>query len=340
MSEKVDTRKKDANRQDLHGEVENILIGKRLKEGKKFFEEGRYVEAIEKFSYVLGMEDNDIARQYLGRCYYRLDKYQMAYNHFEYLSKNSSAEMRDYGTSMVASVEILWGNYGKAIKILKALPKNTNNTINLAIVYWKKYKTENDEFSIREAMRLLDKLDIHNIDEYFVKKMYHLKALIYQAQKEHRLAKGYYKRALKLAANDVEEGRILNDYSSLLIELKEYPEAKEILEKAWSLVEKKNKTEEAFNNKWKGIIALVERDYESAKKYLDEAAKVLKDKDMIADLACIDFILANITRDEDFYKAAQYFADGRYFEDMYEEMEDRDEKVLELYLDSFKNNQS
>lgn len=335
MSGKKTRGKNHAQRQDSQDEVENILIRKRLKEGKNFFEEGNYIEAIEKFAMVIGTARNDQARQYLARCFYRLEKYEKAYDHFLYLADHATGEMKDYAVSMIATIEEMHGNIDKAIKILRDLPKSTKNLINLSIMYWKKYKAENSDYSVREAMSLLDQVQFEDINDSLKKRVFHLRALIYQTQNEHRLAKGFYKRAIKLADNDVAEGRILNDYASLFLERKEFDKARELLDQARTLVKGKSKVEEAFNNKWTGFLLVSLKEFKESKTYLESAAKVLREKDLLEEAAVIDFIMAKLTRDEDFYKAAEYFAKGIYYEKMSEEVTDRDEKILDFYLDSF-----
>ena len=327
-------RKKKSKEKELPGGIENILINKRINEGNKLYGQGRYIEAIEEFSKALGKSDNHEARKNLAKCYYKLEKYEKAYKHFSYLAEKADDKMKNYGASMIAAVEIVWGNYSQAIKILKKLPKTHYNLLNLSLIYWKKYKSFNEDYAIIEAMRCLNKIDLSQFSNVYKEKVYHLKGLIYQTQNDNRLSESFYNKALKVATDEIAQGRILNDYASLHIELEDYDAARELLTKARTLVLDKSKIEEAFNDKWLGMLAYKEDELEDCKFHLSKAARVLRDKDLIEEAAGIEFFLSKIARDEDFYKSAEYFASGLYFEKLSEEVEERDEKVIDFYINS------
>lgn len=337
MNEKnaISRTEKGVKKKEFSGEKENNSVDDLIKQGINFFEKGQFIEAIGVLATAFGMSKSELAKQYLGRCYYGLQKYELAYECFEYLAEYSTGEVQDYGKSMVAAVEIVWGNSGKAIKILKDLPPEPRNLISLAIAYWKEFKIKKGEHSIREAMRILDKIDLTNISSYWAKRIFHLKALIYQSQKEYSQAESFYYKALHHSVAGIEKGAVLNDYASLLIELNRKDEASSILEQAQLLIRHKSEIEEAFNNKWLGILAIEKKEYESARIYLEKAGAVLREKDLLSELAGIEYLLASIAKKRDFYKAAEYFANGRIFEKQYEEVKDRDEKVLNFYFDSF-----
>lgn len=318
--------------------MENYSNEELLNIGIELFEKTEYVEAIEAFATILGREKNDLAHQYIARCFYRLEKYEAAYRHFEILATHAEGKMKDYGASMMATIEEMRGNIGKAIKILRSLPNNPTNTVNLAIMYWKEYKIKKGEHSIREAMKLLDNITSANIPDIFVQRINHLKALFNQAQKEYKLAEKYYLNALLLSeTNPMDRGSILNDYSSLLIECQRYSEAKEKLLMAQDIVKGKNELEEALNNKWLGILAIRQGQYHQAKILLDKAIKVIKDRALLVEVAGITFLLSELTTKEDdnFYKAADYYADGVALEKLLKEVKERDEKIINLYFDNF-----
>ncbi len=302
--------------------------------GVKLFDTGNYIEAIEIFSIIMSESGSLLARQYLARCYYRLERYEAAYKHYEYLSRHGENNMKDYSLSMIATIEEMWGNIDKAIKIMRSLPSNTRNLINLAIMYWKKYKIVKEEFSIREAMKILNRIDVDKVSNGSIERINHLRALFCQVQKEYNLSETYFKRALELSDRE-EKGKILNDYASLLIEIGRVEEAEEFLMKARKLVYGNSEMGEAFNNKWLGILYIIQRKYYEAKIHLEKAAKVLREKELLQELAGIDFLLADLAKKEDFYKAAEYFADGVASERLSEEVKERDEKIIDFYFDSF-----
>lgn len=309
-----------------------------LNKGIDLFEKKEYIEAIEAFATILGRDKSDLAHQYIARCFYRLDKYDVAYRHFEYLANHAEGKLKDYGSCMMATIEEMRGNIGKAIKILRSLPNNPTNTVNLAIMYWKEYKTKKGEHSIREAMKLLDNIACTEIPDVFVERINHLKALFNQAQKEYKLAEKFYLNALILSeSNPLDRGSILNDYSSLLIECQRYDEAKEKLLMAQEIVKGKNELEEALNNKWLGILAIRQGQYHQAKTLLDKAIKVIRDRALLEEVAGITFLLSELTTkdDDNFYKAADYYADGVALEKLLKEVKERDEKIINLYFDNF-----
>lgn len=314
--------------------VENIPIGNEFSQGIQLFEIGDYEEAIEAFAMILGRGEDLLARQYLGRCYYRIDKYESAYRHFSELLK-ADGELRDYGCSMIAAIDIIRGKYDKAIKALRDLPKNTNNLVNLSMLYWKKYQAKREEHLLFESLKILNKIDVTSVAPVFIKRIFHQKAVIFQAQKEFCLAERFYLDAIPLAENDPAKGQIINDYASLYIEIGKIDKAAEMLAEARSLVVGKDPVQEAFNNKWLGLISIKHNRYEEARVFLENAAKVIKEKELFEEIAGIDYLLAELYKEIDFYKAAEYFASGYVFENSLREVKERDEKIIGYYFDYF-----
>lgn len=190
-------------------------IDKFLDEGKKLFKEEEYVRAIEKFAMILGKRDDELARQYLGRCYFRMEKYDIACQHFSEIRDNSTGEYRDYAEAMLATIDAIRGNYERAISILKSLPRKPWYQINLSIAYWKLYEIKKEESLLKEIEEILDRLKKDDLNKSLLEKGFHLKALVYQAYQDYQQAEEYYQKALELVENKGERGRILTDYESL-----------------------------------------------------------------------------------------------------------------------------
>lgn len=326
----------NVQKKELPKDMTNMSEEEKMGLGIELFDQGSYIEAIEVFSRIAGHE-NMFARQYLARSYYRLDLYESAFKHFSYLAEHAEGATRDYGASMVAAIEIMWGNYGKAIRGLKRLPENPTNLINLAIVYWNKYTVEKDEQSIWEAFRLLKKIYGNSVSTFNLHKAYRLQALLYQAQKEFRMAESYYQKALEISDSPIDSGALLNDYASLHIEEGDFDKAKRSLDQAYEMVKGVSELEEAFNNKWYGILAILQDEQQKAKEYLEKAVQVIRDKGLLQELAGIFYTLADLTKDENFFKAAEYFSNGLSFERLSEEVKERNEKIIQFYFDSFFN---
>lgn len=341
MSEKrtssTQSRTTKGKKKELPDGNSNNTEKTKMEIGEELFNEGKYIEAIAVFS-ILAEQGDLLARQYLARCYFRLDMYDPAYKEFSLLAESEDDEMRDYGTSMVAFLEMTRGNYSAAIKKFRALPEKPRNLLNLAIVYWKKYQVHKDEVSIWEALRVLKKIPLDSVSIRRKQHYYHINALIRQALKEYNTAESFYQRALDIFVTPLDNATILNDYASLYIERGKFTEAEQILIKARELIDGKNELEEAFNNKWFGIIALIQKRRDDAKKYLEKAVAVLYDKELLRELACLFYILADVMKRDNFVKAADYFAQGLNFEQRSEEVKDRDEKIIKFYLDSFFGN--
>ena len=77
------------------------------------------------------------------------------------------------------------------------------------------------------------------------------------------------------------------------------------------------------------------KENEKARIYLEKAVNVLREKDLFSEIAGLEYLLSDLAKKSNFYKAAEYFASGRTFEKHFEEVKDRDEKVLNFYFDSF-----
>lgn len=306
-----------------------------LAQGKQLYQSAKYLEAIEIFSALLSIQDHVEARMYLAACHYRLENYEVAYKHLTNTFDRAEDEQKEIIASMLVAIDIIWGNHNKAIKMLKKLPKSIPNQINLCLLYWKKFKSEKDECSIREALNILNQIDASSANHHSLQKVYHLKGLFYQAQQLYNLAETNYKTALEYTTNDTEKGSILNDYASLFIECEKLDEAENMLYSAKQMVKGKDRIHEAFNNKWLGIISMNKNKYDDAKKYLENAARLIKEKGLLEEIAVVNFLLAKLHQKGDFYKAADYYADGVTYERLAEEVNERDEKILSFYLSSF-----
>lgn len=328
------TRTSKIKKKELPKDITNMSEDGKMKLGIALFDQSSYIEAIEVFSRITG-EDELLARQYLARCYYRMLQYESAYVHFSYLVEHGDDTMRDYGASMVASLEMMWGNYGNAIKQLRSLPENPRNLINLALAFWKKYQAQKEEFSIMEAMRLLRKINLDTVSPLFKHTIFHLIGLIYQAQKEYNLAASYYQRAIEINVSPVNLGMVLNDYASLHVERADFADAYKILFQVKEMSAGKYDMVEAFTNKWLGVLASIQNKHQEASQYLQQAAKLIHDRDLFKELANILYILADSMKNKNFYKAAEYFSDAMNYEKLSEEVKERDEKVVMFYYGGF-----
>lgn len=327
-------RPKKIIKKELPVDMTNMSERSKMELGIGLFDQGSYPEAIEVFSRIID-EDTLLARQYLARCYYRMLQYESAYVHFSYLVEHGEGKTRDYGASMVAAIEMMWGNYGNAIKQLRLLPENPQNLINLALAFWKKYQTQKEEFSIRESMRLLRKINLDTVSPLVKHTVFHLMALIYQAQKDYNLADSFYKKAIEMDVPLLNLGMALNDYASLHIERANFDEAYKILYQVRDFALGKYDIVEGFNNKWLGILASIHFKHQEAAQYLQQAAKFIHDKDLFIQLAGALIILANSTKNKDFFTAAEYFSNALNYEKLSEEVTERDEKIVMFYYGGF-----
>lgn len=247
-------------------------LGQQMERGIQLFDERKYIEAIEVFATMIALTNDDLARQYLARCYFRLELYEVAYRHYQYISEHCTEKHQSYGISMVAAIEGIRGNYGRSIELYNMLPTTKNNVINLSIVYWKKFKEALEEKYLRAALENLDRIDLEGLEEHFLRRIYHIRALIYQAQKQYDVADKYYQQAMELAEGGLRKGQILNDYASLFIDLNDYEKAQELLLAARRMIDAKSKKEISINSKWLQILA--EKQLEEGKKYYQEGKYV------------------------------------------------------------------
>ena len=330
------TKERKKAEKELPIGMENIPDNEEFREGILFFEEQEYIEALDIFSSILMEQRDDYARLYLARCYHRLEKSKIAYKHYSFLSESSSLKMREYGKSMLAALEVELGDYGRGIRILRSMPKNTNMSLNLCLLYWRKYKVENDELALHEALKILNSLNIELSKTNFIKRFHHTKAIIYQAQKTYSLAEVCYQEALKFAENDISRGRILNDYASLHIECSQYDEAEKMLDEVISLVEDKSEVQKAFYNKWMGILERKRQNFTSAKIYLEKALKLIKEHDLVQEAAEVSLILAEFAQKDgkDFSEVADYYADGLIHVRKLKEVTSNNEKINDFYYDN------
>lgn len=313
--------------------MEDNLVKKKIKEGIELFKKCDFYQAIESFAMVLGHKENDSARRYLARCYFRIGNYQAAYKHFDILS--NSEEFKDYAISMIATIKAIQGNYGEAIKILKKLPQTTHNLINLSIMYWQKYKVEKTEWFLLEAKRILNSIDLPTTPKTFHWSIHTNLGIITQTLKEYSAAESHYKKALKSTDNPIHQGKALNEYGNLYIDMDKLDEAKEILDQASELV-KKNSVAEGYNAKYRGLIYRKQKNYEEAIKWLKLASTNFEEQNLYLELAEVCIMLVTLHYpDTEFYDLATIFADVLHFEKKLKEVCNLDEKAVDFIVNNF-----
>lgn len=296
------------------------MVDLELEKGIKLFEKGEYQRARYFFSMALGKNENNLmARQYLGRSYYRDEKsgsYDLALEHFQVLYNSDDEEKKYYGASMIAIIKGLRGEHDYSIKLLRKLPETINNTINLAIVHIMKFKATNENWLLEESKRILDTLQIIDIPTKFHWRIFISYGMVFQYSKNLEQSEKYYNKALRSTKNNLNRGKILNEYGLLKIETGQLKQADDLLNEALSLIENKSIREVAFNSKYRGILEIRRNKHARAKDFLQEASKIYKEKGLLTELADVYRILVELENpSKDFYSLANNYSESVFTRD-------------------------
>ncbi|MCK4257766.1 MAG: hypothetical protein KAX49_02245 [Halanaerobiales bacterium] len=325
----------EREKKELTIDIENIAIKRKIEEGIELFNLSKYVHAIEKFSMVLGSFEYGLARQYLGRCYFRLEKYEQAYNHFNKLLEDK--RYRDYGLSMLATIYAIWGHYKEALKEIKKIPPKPSNLIKqLYILYYIHKHTKRDS-TLSDATQIMRKITRMEMSKSLKRKFYLASGMVWQAQKENSLAESQFLKALQLAVTDLDKAKILNELGLLYLELNDLSRAENILLEVHDLLKDSNSEEKGVNYKLLGLLERKKKNLEKAQYYLQEAVKILREKETYLAAAEVNCLLMNLYK-EDFYVSAEYFANVLQCEQSIEEVKKQNEKILNIIDGNFDDN--
>lgn len=313
-------------KKELPSDSENIVNGK-IDEGIAHFEAGMYIEAIEVFSRLLGEKEDDYVRQYLARCFFRLEKYEIASKHFTVLL--SSTRYHDYATSMLATINIIWGNYNEALRRIRSLPPKPSNTvIHLYILYYIHKHTKQD-WVLYDAEKLMRKISVLDLKDSIKWKYYLACGMIRQALEEYSLAKHHYETALSFAHFESDRAKILDEFGSLYLETGQLLEAEKVLMEAFSFLNNKIEIEAGINFKLLGLLERKKRDFEKARTYFQRALQILNEKETYIEAAEVSCLLMELNK-SDFYMSAQCYFTVLQCEKGIDESIKENEKVINI----------
>ena len=312
-------------------------------EGLKLFNQGDYMEALEKFTRAQMAKDNiEKATREIARCYFREERFLTAYKCF--LEMVEADIMAEYALSMIASIKAYEGEYEEAIRTLKKMPVTINNTINLATFYYLQYFHDRCELSLFESKKILDKLEPTKLDKVFIWRVFLCQAMLHQAMGEYGTAERQYQLALDQSLDKHSRASILDELGSLYLELQDYEKAEQVLNEAELIVSGTNSVEDGLNKKWLGILHINLENAPEAKGYLDAASKILKDRRIFKELAAVNFYLSklhqstlnvgrNLEKQRALSKALTYYAEGVISERLAEEVKGDNEKITKFVTD-------
>lgn len=312
----------------LSDDLQNTSISNVIGKSLKYFNDGLYLEAINEFYSLLAEDESGLAQQYVARCYFRMEKYKLAYGHFEKLLKWE--QHKDYALSMMATIKSIWGQHEEALKMIKRLPSKPNNLINQIYLLYYVHKSTKKEWILDEAEKLTTKLSTFNLNNSKKFKYYLACGMIKQAAKQFSFALGNFKYALTFASNDFDKAQIYNEIGFLYMRNGDLVNAELYLVKAYDILKSLNKIETGINFKLLGILERHKKSFKQSRWYLQEALKILNEKETYFEACEVHSLLLEFNDDEKFYEKAGYFTTLTQCENGLREVNKLDEKIIDI----------
>lgn len=301
------------------------LFQQKVDEGSRLFEDGKYIEAIEIFSHLLGVKENEYVRIFLARCFFRLEKYELASKHFKILL--SSTKYHDYATSMLATINIIWGNYHEALRQIRQLPPTPSNQITQIYILYYIFKHTKQDWALYDAEKLMPKISLSHLDNED-KGIYYLACgMVRQALGEHGLAMSHYNSALSITQVESNRVKILDEIASLYLETNELEKAEKTLLQVKEFLTDKHEVEKGINFKLLGLLERKKRDFAKARSYFQEALQILNEKETYLEAAEVNCLLMELNK-SDFYMSAECYSTVLQCERGIKEVKKESEKVI------------
>lgn len=280
-----------------------------LSKAKREFDATNYTKSLEYSLLALGASSNietEInARIIVARSYFRMNDYDLAYEHYSILSQTN--QQGNNGKRMMAYIEgVVWGQYSKAIKTIRKLDKTNGNRINLAFMLVEKYKEDGGEYLLFEAKREIKKTE--NIGAEIEYQKYHAMAEIERYLNNPRIAETYYKKSLEVSRDFLTKANVMAEYGSFLIDTGYKDSALKVLTEAEGLVGD-DTLEKGYIYKYLGMLYLKNNENEKGIYYLELAFKILKEKRVCVELYRIYTLLVHKDKpNKHFYELAKKYA--------------------------------
>lgn len=307
-------------------EVEHS-VNHRISEGTQLFEEAKYIEAIEIFSHILGEEENDYVRVFLARCFFRLEKYELASKHFKILLL--STKYHDYATSMLATINIIWGNYNEALREIRKLPPKPYNLITQLYILYYIHRHTKQEWALIDAEKLMRKIALCDLNDENKFKFHLACGMVRQACKEYSSAMNHYETALTFSPCESERVKVLDEMGSMYTEIDELAKAEKILMQVCEFFADKNEVEKGINFKLLGLLERKRRDFKKARLFFQEALKILNEKETYLEAAEVNCLLMELNK-SDFYMSAECYSTVLHCEQGIKEVKKENEKVIDI----------
>jgi tetratricopeptide (TPR) repeat protein len=302
-------------------------IHDQISEGKLLFEDGKYIEAIEIFSHILGEMEDEFVRVFLARCFFRLEKYELASKHFKVLL--SSTRYHDYATSMLATVNLIWGNYNEALRQIQKLPPNPNNLITHLYILYYIHRHTKQEWAIYDAEKLMRKISLCDLSDENKFKFHLACGMVKQACKEYSQAMSHYENALTFSPSESKQVKVLDELGSMYTENGELDKAERILLQVNEFFADKSEMEKGINFKLLGLLERKKRDYKKARQFFQEALKILNEKETYFEAAEVNCLLMELNK-SDFYMSAECYSTVLQCEQAIKEVKKENEKVIDI----------
>lgn len=315
------------SKKDLLDNTENIPIDN-LQEGVRFFNEGKYLRAINMLFPLLEGENSDYVRQYLARCFFRLEEYQVAYSHFEELLK--SDQYREYAASMLATIDCILGDGQRALRVIKKLPPTQTNLISQVYILYYIYRETRKESLLDEAETIISKISTYDLSDSYKTRYYLACGMIRQARKEYPFSLSNYKTALSYTQLDAYKASIYDEIGSLYIDMNDLQNAEIYLMQAYNILSIGNSVEKGINLKMLGILEKIKGNYNKAKEYFLEAIKILNEKETYYEAREVQCLLLGFKHDQQFYEEATQFSVLQQFHSGFEEVTKHNEKIIDI----------